>query len=361
MDNQVEEHIDKIVRAVNDWLRPDNTELKLAIDETVDNKLFSFEDLKHRIKSLKSTIHKKGLLKWAEQSSLKFQSLKNKKVVCLHAGNLPLVGIQDLLAVVMTGGIYLGKLSKNDPYLLPTFLKVLRNHGLLNKSLWTTRLQEFRDIHGESVLFAGSVESVDPVMNKLLKLNIIDKNTPALMRTSHFSIAFIEDNQPKTMKDLTEAAFRYGGTGCRSVAIVVAPFHLNSQKCTFTDYVESFWLKNPQHEKPTEKLHHRFAYNKAVEIPQAWLNDFLIEENISDPVDKFILYWVKGSEENLPEIVNEYKDGLQSVYVQPGSDINIIEGVETELLSTAQHPPIYWKPDNIDSIEWLQKNINIEN
>lgn len=357
MDKNLEKHIAKIAEAADEWLRVDNADLKLAIDQTVNEGLFSFPDIKHQILSLKKSIHKDGLLEWANQSSLKYQSLAGKKIVCLHAGNIPLVGIQDVLAVALTGGIYIGKLSRKDPYLLPTFLKLLRNKGLLHKALWTDQMHELRDIHADAVLFAGSDKSVEPVMEKLRSLHIISDDSPALVRTAHFSIAIIEDNQPKTMKDLTEAVFRYGGAGCRSVAIVIAPYHLNSQKCSFTDYIESFWLKNPQHEKPPEKLQYRFAYNKAVQIPQTWLNDYLIEENISEPVEKFILYWVKGSKEKLHEIIRNYGSGLQTVYVQPGSAIQEVAGIKTELLSTAQNPPIYWKPDNVDSIQWLQQTL----
>lgn len=355
--NTLDIHIDKIAGAVDEWLRPDNDVLKEAIDNTVNEGLFSFPDLKHRIKCIKKTVHKNGLKTWAEKSGLVCQSLKDKRIVCLHAGNLPLVGMQDMLSVIMTGGIYVGKLSKKDPYLLPTLLRVLRKHGLLDRSFWTTELHELRKSEADGVLFAGSDASVNPVREKLNKLKIIKPDAASLMRTAHFSVAMIEDNHPKTMKDLTEAVFRYGGAGCRSVAVVVAPYHLNSQKCSFTDYVEAYWLDNPQHKKPFDNLYYRFAYNKAVQIPQAWLNDFLIEENLSEPVEQFLLYWVKGNKNDVENIIHKYRKGLQSVYIQAGSSINEIAGIETKTLSKAQTPPVYWKPDGVDSIAWLQDNI----
>jgi hypothetical protein len=159
------------------------------------------------------------------------------------------------------------------------------------------------------------------------------------------------------MDDLTEAVFRYGGTGCRSVAIVVAPFHLNEEKCGFTDYVELFWMKNPQLQKPDPSLFHRYVYNRALEIPQAWLNDFLIEENVSRPKEKFILYWVKGDFETLTDLVAKYSVGLQSVYSTSSYIGKLVNGFVIEPLSQAQAPPIWWKPDQIDTIEWLQKKV----
>ncbi|MDZ7719161.1 MAG: acyl-CoA reductase [Balneolaceae bacterium] len=355
--SNLKRHIEKVSNTITEWLQPDNSELKKAIEKTVDEGLFSFEDIKHQIRVLKSTLQKKNLEIWADRSGLNLNSLNRKKVLCLHAGNLPLVGLQDLLAVILTGGDYYGKISKKDPYLLPTLLKKFVEVDLINGTQWSRELENFSGVRMNAVLFAGSESSAKEVKSSLKSLKIITKQTPALMRTAHFSIALIEDNESQTMEDLTEAVFRYGGTGCRSVAIVVAPFHLDSEKCEFTDYIESFWLKNPQHQKPEKSLFYRYAYNKALEIPQAWLNDFLIEENISYPKEKFVLYWVKGDFKTLSDLVDKYAYGLQSIYSTSEYIGQEVRGYHIEPLSTAQAPPIWWKPDQIDTIKWLQKKV----
>lgn len=355
--SKLQSHIEDISKAIDDWLQPDNSELKKAIDQTVDENLFSFQDIKHQILVLKSTLQDKNLVAWANRSGLKHNSIHQKKILCLHAGNLPLVGIQDLLAVVLAGGDYYGKISKKDPYLLPTLVQKFVEFNLANENQWSLNLDEFSDNQMDAVLFAGSESSASEVQSTLKSLKIFDDDTPTLIRTSHFSIALIENNDSQTMEDLTESVFRYGGTGCRSVAIVVAPFHLDSEKCGFTDYIESFWLKNPQLQKPDDSLFHRYAYNKALEIPQAWLNDFLIEENVSHPREKFLLYWVKGDFDTLSQIVDSYRDGLQSVYSTSNYIGKEISRFRIEPLSQAQAPPIWWKPDQTDAINWLQKKV----
>lgn len=355
--SDLQKHIARVSTAMDEWLQPDNADLKKAIDQTVEEDLFSFEDIKHQILVLKSTLQQKNLKIWAKRSGLQLNSLNQKKILCLHAGNLPLVGLQDLLAVVLAGGNYHGKISKKDPHLLPSLLSKFAEFDLIKKNQWSRRLNEFARNHMDAVLFAGSESSSVEVKSSLKSLKIMDEFTPTLMRTAHFSIAFIEDNHPQTMEDLTEAIFRYGGTGCRSVAIVVAPFHLNDEKCGYTDYVESFWLKNPQHKKPDESLFHRYAYNRALEIPQAWLNDFLIEENVSIPNQKFLLFWVKGDMNTLAELVEKYRNGLQSVYSTADHIGKEIRTFRIEPLSQAQSPPIWWKPDQVDTIEWLQKKV----
>ncbi len=356
-----QEHIKKISTAIDNWLQPDNLSLKNAIDQTVEENIFGLEDIKHQIRHLKHSLTEENLLKWAEMTNPDITGLKDKNIMCLHAGNLPLVGLQDLLATVLTGANYMGKLSRKDPYLLPTLIEKLDDHNIRGNRLYSTDLTYFTNKEADAVLFAGSEDSVNSVISILNDLNIVDFETPRLMRTAHFSIAYICDHNKKTMEDLTEAVFRYGGTGCRSVAIVVAPFKLNSQKCHFTDYVEAFWLKNPQHEKPNQSLFYRFATNKALEVDQAWLNDFLIEEKLSKPTDKFVLQWVQGDENTLKDIVHEYKSGLQTVYTTSESQIAELRkelATETDLLSKAQTPEIWWKPDGVDTITWLQKELS---
>ncbi len=353
-------HIKRVYKAIDAWLQPDNASLKKAIDRTVDDNLFSLEDIKHQVRHLKKSLTESNLQKWAEYSKLNEVHIEEKNILCLHAGNLPLVGLQDLLAVTLTGATYFGKLSKKDPYLIPTLIEKLDEMNVAGNRKYSTSLIDFDGHPADSVIFAGSEDSVAPVVSSLEILGIADESTPRLMRTAHFSIAYIQDHSKKTMEDLTEAVFRYGGTGCRSVAIVVAPYSLNSQKCHFTDYVEAFWLNNPHHQKPSNSLFYRFATNKAVEIEQAWLNDFLIEEKLSEPTDKFVLQWIKGDRETLKDIVETYRVGLQTVYTTDKEKeiaLNKELNIETDQLSKAQTPDIWWKPDGIDTILWLQREL----
>src|SRR5690625_1439665 len=93
-----ERHIENIARALTTWFDKENRELSRAIDQTVDENLFSLEDIKHQILSLKHTISKETLKKWVADSHVETISGEDKNVLCLHAGNVPLVGIQDLIA-----------------------------------------------------------------------------------------------------------------------------------------------------------------------------------------------------------------------------------------------------------------------
>lgn len=347
-------YIQSILDAVNAWLRPDNQNLQQAIDRTVNEGYFSFPDVKNQILSLKQALNESDIRKWVEQSGLKPGSCRNRKVLCLHAGNIPLVGLQDALAVLLSGSTYIGKISRKDPWLLPSFLEEVQKADL-NHVAWSTDLRTLKDSRADAVLFSGSARSVEGVYQSIDKLNLVKDEARSLIRTAYYSLAYIDNTQPKTMEDLAEAVFRYGGRGCRSVAVVISPFNLDDEKCMFTDYVEGFWLNHPQHLKPAPSLYHRYAYNKAVGHSQAWLDDFLIEETEMKPNEEFVLHWVRGEADKVCEFVNKYETGLQSVYVSH-SGVKI-PGLKrkTELLSRAQSPPIHWKPDGTDTLKWLRR------
>ena len=340
-------HISKVAEAAKKWLQPDNAQLKKAIEQTVEEGLFSFEDIKFQIRALKENIDTGQVEEWAKRARLgDAKNSAGQKVLCLHAGNLPLVGFQDALGTILSGADYYGKLSRKDPYLLATFLDLLKASGLETRIEYSTNLSNSRNLKADKLLFAGSSESVTKVKEELVRLDAVTSSTEFVIRTAKFSMAYITNEEPEVITDLVEAIFRYAGQGCRSVAVVVSPIRFNKLKCHFQDYIESFWLKNPQHKKPSEALGYQFAYNKAIEREQAWLDNFLIQESEEFPELDFTLHWVQGDEVKLKELKEKFGSAVQTVYTSG----NRIEGLQIEFLSKAQTPDLWWEPDGIGVI-----------
>lgn len=341
------EHIKLIEKATKNWFRPDNSQLKEAIERTVKEGLFTFEDIKFAILALKEKVDVGQITEWAERAGLNEDyNQKGEKVLCLHAGNLPLVGFQDALGTILSGADYHGKLSKKDPYILATFLDVLNEIGLENSIEYSTELNAFKALQADKVLFAGSEQSVEPVKKQLNDLNAVSTDSEFVIRTAKFSMAYITSEETEVVTDLVEAIFRYGGQGCRSVAVVVSPTSFKNLKCHFQDYVEAFWLKNPQQKRPSPALEYQFAYNKAIARDQAWMDHFLIQESEDFPELDFTLHWIKGDESKLIELKEKYGHAVQTVYTAGEK----IEGLHIEFLSQAQTPNLWWEPDGVPVI-----------
>ncbi|TVQ65641.1 MAG: hypothetical protein EA360_08580 [Balneolaceae bacterium] len=347
----------KLYYAVSSWLRPDNFTLKEAIEQSVDEGLFSFPDLKYQIRALKQTLTLPAIERWLALTSVQPGTLEGKKILSLNAGNLPLVGVHDLIGITLTGADYNGKLSRKDPYLLPSFLSILQQEFPKIQFIWSESLSDFGGMKADALIYTGSEENRNEVNNLLKSMNIISDATPTLTRTTHFSVAWIQNRNQLTMEELTNAMLRYNGHGCRSVAMVVAPFGLKEIECHLADVIELFWMENPPHKPPVKALLYRYAYNRASGTNQIWMNNFLIEERMEKPEHPSVVQWFQGDESDLRTFLKKHRGGIQTVYTEDDKAGDELEGFITEPLSSSQVPPLWWKPDGVDTLEWLISNL----
>jgi hypothetical protein len=338
-------HIDQIIEATRKWLVPENPDLQKAIEKTISEGLFSKLDIRHQLAVLHGNIENRDIQEWVKRAGLSDQqNAKGKKVLCLHAGNLPLVGFQTALGVILSGADYYGKISRKDPYLLSSFLEEIQRSDPEQKISYSTDLNSFEDLRADKVIFAGSEESVSDVKAEIKRLKAAKRGAEYIIRTAKFSMAYLSEWNAEIKTELAEAMLRYGGKGCRSVAVVVAPFGLNEIREDLKQAINSYWKQDPQHKKPNPNLKYQYAYNEAIQRNQLWLDDFLIQETEDLPEIDFTVNWVRGDKGKVRDLRSLFGQKLQSVYTCGES----IEGIDTELLSSAQRPALHWKPDDVD-------------
>lgn len=351
--------ITTLLEATDNWLSSDNHYLMDAIDRTVQEGYFSFEDVKFAVRAIQKSIDREAIQAWTANAGLSREhDVPEQNVLCLHAGNLPLVGFQDAFSTLLSGGRYTGKISRKDPYLLPTFLNEVKKTEIWTdvNVQWSHRLDDFEDMQNDVIIFAGSGTSVPDVKKAIGEWNLAKSHSRYLIRTAHFSMAYLDRKDERTINELVEAILRYGGKGCRSLATIVSPMPLDEVKEVLTAHMRAFWQENPQHLEPAPKLKQQFAYNKAIDRPQLWLDYFLLQEGGLEFDQDFICYWVQGNESTAATLADRYQDQLQSIYT---ADKNIVvPGFSSEMedLATAQQPPISWKPDGVDTLAWLVKS-----
>ncbi|MDZ7682493.1 MAG: acyl-CoA reductase [Fodinibius sp.] len=300
--SELQQRINVLLEATENWLRSDNHYLNDAIDRTVQEGYFTFEDVNFAIQAIRDSITREALEHWVERAGISDEvGGSTQNVLCLHAGNLPLVGFQDAFATLLSGARYTGKISQKDPYLLPTFLNEIKKTALWTDMdvQWTHRLRDFEDMPHDAIIFAGSESSVPGVKDAIRQFNLAKNDSRYLIRTAHFSMAYLDEKDDDSLSKLTEAMLRYGGKGCRSVAMVVSPLALNEVEDQLKKHARSFWLDNPQQQEPVPKLKHQFAYNKAIERPQLWLNYFLVQQGGLELDQDFVCYWLQGDESTL--------------------------------------------------------------
>lgn len=272
-----------------------------------------------------------------------------RTVLCLHAGNLPLVGWHDVVAVARSGHRYVGKLSRKDPY-LGEWLKGrmegrMSNGRISDAPQFSTSLEAFAGLRADMVLFSGSTDSVPKVMQRLKELGAVHERTRYLIRTAHTSLAWVDALDSRTMSDLAEGIARYDGQGCRSVRYVYSPYSFSEAKdalraasAGFSD--RALFPRNV----------YRAAYLNSIGKAHIQVGKLLVSD--IDPLwdDDDAVVWIQANRDRMLRHADDLGDGLQQLY----HTTEVITGGRWEPLSQAQTPGVDWKPDGVDVVEWLK-------
>jgi hypothetical protein len=144
-----------------------------------------------------------------------------KTVGLILAGNIPLVGFHDLLAVLITGHKAMVKLSSKDDVLLPFLLEELydlepefRNHIKI-----VEKLQDF-----DAVIATGS-------NNSARYFEYYFGKYPHIIRKNRNSVAVLTRKEtPEEIHELGKDIFTHFGLGCRNVSKIYMPHDMDVAK-----------------------------------------------------------------------------------------------------------------------------------
>jgi hypothetical protein len=344
----IEQRIDDFMDAFTAWIEAREGNIREAVDQTATR--FHKGDVMHMLQHLRRRVTRESLAEWAARS---YREVAPLDVLCLHAGNLPLVGFQDLAAVWLSGHRYLGKLSRKDPWLMASFLEVLSKRDKESRLAWSTELEQLPVCLAGHVLFAGSERTVPAIRELLLGEGRANGGTQWHIRTASFSVAWLEGADGQDYRDLAEAILRYDGSGCRSVKVVVSDVPLTSGSCGVTDTLEEWWSRQPSYRKPTVHTKYDVAVLHAVERPYLLLEHLLLETEgeLNGNPDRIL--WLQGGQERVEALVGRYGAKIQSVYATGRVSKTNVAGRKLEALARAQDPPVDWRPDGEDILETL--------
>ena len=391
------------------WFDDEQSGMQEAIQQSISGTDFSSEDIYFQLSAIKSRLETGDLVHWVDQCTIDRQSTDNENkeayrvtqlrersnILCIHAGNLPLVGLQDVIAVLLAGYCYTGKISRKDPYLLSSILSWLIQFGWREQiQHWTQNTADIPVNNYDEVLFAGSESSLSSVRKTLIEARILDEETSWLNRIASFSIAYCPSKEAviEQSTEFMDALMRHGGKGCRSVGVVVSPVGLNELRIPLENAMKNVLEQNSSirqantleqpdalkqnnsanlkmaeiplqggNRSESTRLTYKKAYNIAVDRVFVDVGDWMIEEHpieyVPEPSNNRVVYWVHANQEDLVNLVERFGSALQSIYyVGPkASDVKkpYKYSFDIESIDSAQRPPLYWKPDGIDILRYL--------
>ena len=262
---------------------------------------------------------------------------KIKKIGIIAAGNIPLVVFHDLLSVLITNNTALIKLSHQDNILLPALIELLKK---IDEDLHS-RIELTDQIGHVDALIATGSDNTSRYFKETFS------HIPHLIRKNRSSCAVLSGREsPEELVLLSNDIFQYFGLGCRNVSCLFVP--KNYQFETFINAMTGYsWLRK------NKKYLNNYIFERSIRrINNSTFIDggfFILEENlaITSPIS-CINYIIYNSKEHLEETLLHFRNKIQCIV---GNDL----GIEKVLPGQAQYPNLWDFPDQVDTINFLNK------
>ena len=299
-----------------------------------ENNWFTRENIKSTFQAWANELTDKKISQWTHKNKLNPSS--PKRIGLILAGNLPLVGLHDVLTVLLSGHIACLKYSSQDKALMSWVIREL------------TRIEpDF----GTQIEIREQMKEIDAVIatgsdNSARYFNYYFSKMPHIIRQNRVSAAIIKGDETKEeLSKLGTDIFQYFGLGCRNVAKLFVP-----KEYDFIPFIES------QLSFESVLQHHKFQnnydYNKSIYLvnsePHLDSGFFLLREaeEMVSPIS-VLFYETYTSEAELALRLSAVSEKVQCTV----SNKAWYSGSRD--FGQAQCPALWDYADGVDTLEWL--------
>ncbi|MBX2972146.1 MAG: acyl-CoA reductase [Flavobacteriales bacterium] len=297
------------------------------------NGWFTEANVRHAFAAWAQALEPAALDRWlAAYPALEPPRPVERTIGLVLAGNIPLVGLHDVLCVWLSGHAAKVKCSSQDQALVPALV------GVLDKFLPGTaeRIALLNDKLGavDAVIATGS-------NNTARYFEHYFGHLPRIVRKSRVSVAVLDGTEtPEELAALGEDIFRYFGLGCRNVAKLYVPADFDLDR-----YFQAVYPWN-------DIVHHNKYGNNYDYIRALWLLDgvkflengfALLKEDaaLASPVSA-VYYERYTDRAQVEAALKEAADGIQCVV-----------GHSYLPFGTAQQPGLADYADGVDTLRFL--------
>ena len=261
----------------------------------------------------------------------------DKRLGLILAGNLPLVGIHDVLTGVLCGYRVLAKASTDDAELPKMLLKKAAQYDPIwsDRVEWVETLQQL-----DAAIVTGSNQTARHFAHFF-------RDIPHLIRHNRSSVAVLSGQEtPEELLALGRDVFQYYGLGCRSVSKLYLPEGYSFE--TLLPVWEPVFNVLALHHKYVNNYH----YHKALLLmnldPHIDSGYSILKEReqLHAPVG-MLNYQFYTSLDELNQELKSLSDEIQCI------SSNMSEIVGATPLGTTQCPGLFDYADGIDTAQWL--------
>jgi len=344
MSPSISDRIEILRRTANKWADPAYAVRVDVMRETLrqDNQ-FTAEAIHFAINQRMASIeaYVEGQ-EWLEDGS----GSSDGTVAVLNSGNIPFVGLSDLVGVWLSGRNYFGVTSSKSASLLPAFAYDLSiksgvdtiGFGTLEEALATASL----------VVATGS----DKTMAFVRKL-VGEK--PFLVRGSGYSIGVMTGSESVSEADLlAEDILLHEGLGCRNVSVlwVDDKQRVDQLLTSMTAFRQIF----PAHERTRKRLKNDAALLAAADIPHLFAEDYSFLISGGDPAPQSPGHLRVSEYDSLSEVTDWIvAQGKQLQVVATSSETESLDRVsQTVRFGMTQRPHLFEHRGDENIVQFLR-------
>jgi len=327
----LQERIDLLVK-LSEYFTANDTALQ-AIKEQASrqNPWFVPEFIELAIKNIaEGFLQREKLQSWAQQYNIPTENNNSKTIGIVTAGNIPLVGFQDLLCVFIWGHKALVKPSSKDVVLIKHI---------------ADKLNEWNDEVTTLITFAENLKGCDAYIatgsnNSARYFDYYFGKYPHIIRRNRTSVAVLDGNESMEELALLSGDIQlYFGLGCRNVTKLYVP-----EGYDFIPLLDA--LKKYSHYTDFHKYRHNFDYHLALLI----MNNKYYMSNESTILTENVSPFSPVSQVHF-----EYYSDKEAVdkVLQDNTDIQCVVGSGHVPFGAAQSPSLTDYADGVDTMTFL--------
>lgn len=310
-----------------------------SIEKSIENnQWFIRQHILYALQAISNMLTFKNLDSWLEHYVLNSNHDKKPlEIGVINAGNIPAVGFHDFLTVLITGNKYAGKLSSDDPYLLPCFAEILIN---IDK-----KFADLITFHPEIPLNADAVIATGS-NNTARYFDFFYGSKPHIFRQNRNGIAILSGKETELqLIDLTRDIFMHFGLGCRNVSKLYIPVDYD-----FKNLLKAF--KTAGYVLNHKPFMNNYRYQKALNSMQENTvidNGYilLINSSLISSQPATLHYEFYDENKNLNSLINNHKHEIQCITGLPFLLYKTIDFGKT------QEPALSDYADGIDTIKFI--------
>ncbi|MEJ7611920.1 MAG: acyl-CoA reductase [Ferruginibacter sp.] len=274
-------------------------------------------------------LQKEKLTRWTAHYHID-DNIVPKNIGIIMAGNIPMVGFHDMLAVFISGHHQTIKLSSKDDILLKHMVKLMTG--------WNPESAKhisFADMlrGADAYIATGSNNSANAFEEYFGKY-------PSLIRRNRTSVAILTGNETSAeLEALSDDIHLFFGLGCRNVTKIYAP-----KAYDFVPLIHSF------HHYKYFADHHKYKNNFDYQLSILLLNNIYYMSN-----EATLLTENKGLFSPVSQVWFEYYTDIIAVKEKTvgNSEIQCIAGKGFQDFGSTQQPGLFDYADGVDTMQFL--------